>query len=84
MSRRPKIYSRTLFDCLVHIISSHKHDYFTRYKATLVRDDREGGSGNVVRGVIDYVKVGIAKREIERLQFPSRAFNRFCDVGTTP
>ena len=33
MSRRPKIYSRTLFDCLVHIISSHKHDYFTRYKA---------------------------------------------------
>jgi hypothetical protein len=38
ISRRAKFYSPALFDCLVHLICAHEHDYFARYDATLVRD----------------------------------------------
>jgi hypothetical protein len=38
MSRRQKLYGRGFFDCLVHLICSHKDNYFTRYKAALVCD----------------------------------------------
>ena len=63
MSRRQKLYSGSLFDSLVHFICGQEDDYFTRYKATLICDHREGCSGNVVRDVKDYVEVGIAKRD---------------------
>ena len=35
---REKLYSHGFFECLVHFICTHEDDYFTRYKATLVRD----------------------------------------------
>src|SRR6516164_8806719 len=82
---REKLYSHGFSDCLVHFICGHEDDYFTRYnKATLVRDHCHSGSGNIVRNVCNYVEVGIAKREVERLQFSSRAFNLLCYVGAAP
>ena len=81
MSRRQKLDSGGLFDSLVHFIRGQKDDYFTGYKTTLVCDHGEGGSGNVVRNVENYVEVGIAKREMQRLHFSSCALNRPCDLG---
>src|SRR5262249_20968321 len=48
--------------------------------ATTDRAAAEILSGNVS----NYVEVGIAKREVERLQFSSHAFNHLCDVGAAP
>src|SRR5215469_12861509 len=81
MSRRQKLYGGSLFDSMVHFICGQEDDYFTRYKATLIYDHREGCSGNVVRDVKDYVEVGIAKREIKHLHFSTRTFNCPYDIG---
>jgi len=72
VSRRQKLYSLGLFNCLVHLMRGHEDGYFTRYESTLVRDHRECGSRNIVRNVKNYIKVSIAKREVERLQFAAR------------
>ena len=84
MSRRQKLYGGSLFDSMVHFICGQEDDYFTRYKATFVSDHRQSGSRNIVWNVCNYVEVGIAKREVEGLQFSSRAFNSLYDVAAPP
>ena len=81
MSRRQILYSRGLFNCLVHLIWGDEDNYFTRYKAALVCGYGESGSRNVIWSVKNYEEVRVAEREVDCFQFPSNAFNHFCDVG---